>query len=735
MTIFDKAKKLAARGFHVFPIIENSKLPLLKEFTEISTDNAKDLGRFWYDSVLEMEHHHNIGIATSKFKDGALLVVDVDNKKGKNGSATVLQLELNGFEFPRTLMQKTPTGGYHYIYKVSEPIKQGVSVLGKGLDIRSRGGYILGAGSVIDGKPYKINNLPIVEAPIWIVAKCKEVVKKARKKKLAKKVSQKGASIRAKDYLLNHAPIAIEGAHGDQTTFIVANKLKDIGVTEDNCLNLMLDNWNENCQPPWAPDELKIKIENAYSYGQNTIGADSPEADFDVIETEEEMKDPIEELNSEFAFIVIGGKSTILRQTEKGVDYIGVQAFHDLLKASTIQTGSGKRKQLTQMWLASHKRVTYNSVELLPCKKAPLGVYNLWRGFTCTPLEKAEDATKEMIEGVRLFNEHALKNVCLDNADLYNWLMGYFAHLVQRPWQKPLTALVFKGKKGVGKNAFIDRIGNLFGSHHYMLTSSRRYLVSNFNKHFASLILFALDEAFWSGDKQAEGILKDLITGNTHLIEQKGREMYKAKNILRVVIIGNENWLVPATEDERRFAIFNVGDGRQKDTNFFDPMKELIDNKGGNRLLMRNLLDFDLSTVDVNDAPDTQGLLDQKIESLNIIHSWWFSSLKEGAILHLDFSENDWPKTIGREILRNAFLAYTKQRGIRTWLPDEAGFGKEFKKVVPGAQNQRLRDGTSRQRLYALPSLLECRGEFDKFIGHEIEWEDTEPSNVLDMLS
>ena len=726
MNSIDHAKNLAATGFYVFPIVADGKIPAVKAFTEKATCDASEVAALW------LNRNNNIGIATSKFFGGeALLVVDVDNKGDKNGSDILLGLELAGHDFPKTLTQKTPTGGYHMIYKVKTAVKQGVNVLGDGLDIRSRGGYILGAGSQIKGKSYTIDNTPIADAPRWMIQRCKASVKKeARKKQPKIEVDQSAATMKGADYLKNSAPLAIEGQGGDQTTFIVASQLKDMGVAQDNCLDLLLDHWNERCEPPWIPDELEEKIENAFVHGQNAPGSDSPEADFDVIEDDETF-DPVEELNERYSFIVIGGKSTILKHKKSGeVSYMNVQAFHDLEKSNVIIGPKGGVKQVSELWMGSDQRSTYESIELLPCQETPEGVYNLWRGFSCEPLEKGEDCTEEMAQGVRMFKEHALQNVCGGDEKLFNWLMGYFAHLVQRPWDKPLTALVFKGKKGVGKNALIDRIGHLFGCH-YLLTANRRYLLSNFNKHLGNLILFTLDEAYWSGDKAAEGILKDLITGTTHLIEQKGREMYRMKNILRVCVIGNEDWVVPASEDERRFAVFNVGDKRRKDKVFFSTIERLIDKKGGNRLLLRELLDFDLVQVDVNDAPNTQGLLDQKIESLNPVYAWWHDSLVEGSIMNLPFS-NEWPREIGVEQLREAFTVYIKQRGIRSWAPNASAFGKKLNQVIAGAETKRIRDGDTRKRVYILPSLEQCRALFDDFIGHKLKWEPLEPSNVID---
>ena len=60
----------------------------------------------------------------------------------------------------------------------------------------------------------------------------------------------------------------------------MAAYLRDFGVSEQAALDLMLDGWNDRCSPPWAPDELKHKVANAFAYGQNAPGSKSPTADF-----------------------------------------------------------------------------------------------------------------------------------------------------------------------------------------------------------------------------------------------------------------------------------------------------------------------------------------------------------------------------------------------------------------------------------------------------------------------
>lgn len=346
--------------------------------------------------------------------------------------------------------------------------------------------------------------------------------------------------------------------------------------------------------------------------------------------------------------------------------------------------------------------------------------FNLWRGFAVEPWPVGETPDAEAAAALDAFLDHARANVCGGDETLYRWLVGYFAHIIQRPQEKPLVAPVFKGEKGVGKNALIERVGHLLGSH-FLVTSKRRYLVGNFNGHLERLLLFVLDEAFWSGDKEAEGILKDLITGSTHLIEIKGQESYTVANRCRIVIIGNEDWLVPASHDERRFAVFQVGSARKQDRQFFIEMRERME-RGGYRLLLRYLLDFDLTGLDFNEAPHTSGLLEQKHASLDPFFQWWLDCLAEGQIVGSDFG-GQWVDKIETGRFRAAFRRYVKERNIRSRVPEDRSIGKLLKKCAPGIKKVRERSGEALPYVYVMPKLEACRAAWSRFIGHTLEWE------------
>ena len=82
MSQVERAKKLVDQGFAVFPLQPNGKKPVIDAFTEQAATDSKAVEKLWIDSVLEVEQPYNIGIATTRYRNGsdheALLVVDVD---------------------------------------------------------------------------------------------------------------------------------------------------------------------------------------------------------------------------------------------------------------------------------------------------------------------------------------------------------------------------------------------------------------------------------------------------------------------------------------------------------------------------------------------------------------------------------------------------------------------------------------------------------------------------------
>lgn len=716
MNRLDQALALAAKGFHVFPVEQDSKLPAIKDFPNRATRD-KDQIRKWFAGV-----DRNIGISTTRFGDDkSVVVVDIDNKNGKDGDAEILRLELDGYELPETFEQATPSGGRHLIYIADRPLRQGVNVLGDGLDIRAQGGFVVGPGSQIAGKHYRQINghgYP-VPAPEWLVHRLGESRNvEPRASVVLDGVDSSRAADRALAYLKT-APVSVEGEGGDLIAYKVAAKLKDLGCREDQALDLLLTHWNDQCSPPWPYRELQDKVTHAYRYGKEPVGSSAPEAVFEKAEVpddEDVQAHPIDALSKEFAFIKDG--AFVLQETtdEEGqftTVRLSPNDMHAWFANKTMAVGD-KQVALSKLWMQRKTRREYDKVVFSPLPLKGKRFYNLWRGFSLEPAATGDHAT------VAAFKEHALKNVCNGDEALCKWLIGFFAHMIQKPWEKPLVALVFKGKRGTGKNALLERVGHLLGNH-FMVADDDRYLLGNFNSHFEANLFFVLDEASWAGDKRAEGKLKGVITGSKHNIERKGAEPYKVRNLSRVAIISNEDWVVPAGVDERRFAVFTVGDGRRQDRRFFESMRKGME-QGGYAHLLRFLMDYDLTGIDVNAAPSTSGLIEQKHQSLNPVDEWWLDCLSENKLVG-DTFDGDMPDRLPTKRVHQAFLAWAKQRNIKSRLPKDRDFSANMKKRLGDYARARV-DGDLTYA-YSNPGINVLRSEWETFIGGAVEWGNT----------
>jgi hypothetical protein len=275
---FAIALKLSERGFFLFPLKPNGKRPVRKGWQAVSTRDRDQL-RKWFGSG----RAYNIGIDTEK---SGLVVVDCDVKReGVNGIDNFLQIA-GGIE-PDTLTVETASGGRHFVFR-ADPVKSTAGVLAPGVDIKSRGGFVVAPGSVIDGKPYRVvRSAPARPAPAWLTTTIADAYTAAAPvAKLASVVEldTPAAIAEARRYLAEDAPPAIEGQGGDDTTYKVACHVRDMGVSEDMAADLMSEIYDPRCAPPWGEDGIAAKVANAFSYAQNSPGSASAAADFDIID-------------------------------------------------------------------------------------------------------------------------------------------------------------------------------------------------------------------------------------------------------------------------------------------------------------------------------------------------------------------------------------------------------------------------------------------------------------------
>jgi Family of unknown function (DUF5906) len=449
----------------------------------------------------------------------------------------------------------------------------------------------------------------------------------------------------------------------------------------------------------------------------------------------------VDKLNEEFALVLMGSKAVVfLERPDAPIEdqqrMLTLEAFSAWFSNRFTERldAAGDRKVVTwsKAWMQSNRRRQYFGVEFHPDPKNTPGIpgyLNLWSGFSVEPVAKPDPAR------YGIFRDHLLTNVCGGDEAKFRWVFGFAAHIVQRPRERIGVALVLRGKMGTGKT----KVGEVFGSlfpRHYFLVDDPRYVTGNFNAHMAACLLLQADEAVWAGDKSAEGRIKGLITSSIQQIEAKGVDPIRLNNYVRLIMTSNEDWVVPAGKDERRFTVLDVAPHCAQNHGYFREMDEQLA-AGGLAHLLGDLLAFDLDSVNLRQVLHTEALLEQKIRSLDSVESWCFERLNSGSITR---HAEGWEPEIPTDTLFDDYIATADKIGVKR-RAEKTVFGIKLGKLMPkgfgcpGVKKARPRrtvedehgnDITRRVPCYVLPALSVTRACFERLVGQSVAWDDDE---------
>jgi hypothetical protein len=416
--------------------------------------------------------------------------------------------------------------------------------------------------------------------------------------------------------------------------------------------------------------------------------------------------DAILRLNLRHAVVRESGRTVVITEEHDPVLNRGIVTrstfgdFRNFYLRESIQVGTTKSgepiyRPLGAAWLTHPDRRQYEGLVMSPRLDVP-GYLNLWRGFAVEPAPGS---------WARL-QEHLYENISGANATIYDYIVNWLAHGVQRA-DRPEVAIAMRGPRGTGKGILARTYGELFGQH-YLQIANAKHLTGNFNAHLQDAIVLFADEAFWAGDKAGESVLKMLVTEPVIPIERKGRDVVLVKNLLHIIMASNNDWIVPAGMDERRFLVVDVEPHRQQDHAYFAAIVAELEN-GGRAAMLHDLLNRDLAGVQLRDVPATEALRQQKVLSLSADERWLFDKLMAGCWLP---EHDQWERFVRKDQLHDDYIRQLQKVGIdrrRT----ETELGMFLTRMFPHATTKRLRLDQTLRRGWICADLATCRQAFD----------------------
>jgi hypothetical protein len=431
----------------------------------------------------------------------------------------------------------------------------------------------------------------------------------------------------------------------------------------------------------------------------------------------------LDAMNATYCVVKIGGKVRVMT-FDRHVQQVGrasivrlipvFMSFSDLANFKLneiVELDNNKFTSLGQWWLNHLDRLTYNNLIFRPgSDKVIDGNLNLWRGWGVEP--KPGDWF--------LMREHVRVVMTSGKPEMYKYVIRWLAWAVQNPDQRAEVALVFRGGKGVGKGTLGNVMCQMFGQHSIHISNSK-YL-TGFNSHMRDACFMFADEAYWPGDKSAEGDLKRLVTESSLFIEGKGQDAVPWPNMLHVLMASNEDWIVPASDNERRWVLNEVSDIHIQDPSWFEPIYKQME-EGGTSAMLHDLLTVELDGWHPRTIPANCGLIDQQTRSLLPLDRWYLELLEVGSLTGCDpanpshVRSGDYEERIKTD--DGGYDRFVKRPGLytaarlidprlRSHTSDHA-FGAYLREV--GATNDKR---VLRRTGWVLPGLAVCRAAWEK---------------------
>jgi len=238
--------------------------------------------------------------------------------------------------------------------------------------------------------------------------------------------------------------------------------------------------------------------------------------------------------------------------------------------------------------------------------------------------------------------EHLRRIWCKKDEAQYAWVLSFFAHALQRPWEKPKVALIVRSDgMGAGKGCILAPIASILGEFDlqtagkgglYTKTSEPDDVFGKFTAKLSGKLFLVLDEAYWAKSNRDKNKLRALVTEPTHSIRLMHTDPFTERSYLRIVFLSNDAHLVPYEPGERRFFVLDLSNeyaGLETDETraHFDPIWHT--NPHALALYLHSL---DIEAWRPAKFGVTEQAWDQIRQSLPPLTAWWYACLQRGYV-------------------------------------------------------------------------------------------------------
>ena len=239
----------------------------------------------------------------------------------------------------------------------------------------------------------------------------------------------------------------------------------------------------------------------------------------------------------------------------------------------------------------------YDAAKLM--KENQEGIINLFQGF------KYEEIITTEYNIIYPFLDHIKHIICNDDEEKYNYLMSWFANIIQNITVKNGTMPIIHGAQGSGKSFAVEVFGELLGNYALVNVDDLDKVFGKFNGLIGQHLLININEPPESDKKFSfTGKIKAKTTQKKTIQETKGVDSVEVDSWANYMMITNNPSPIQEEKGSRRSIYFQTNNCKCGDESYFDNLcKPIQENKQGeyNKQFMGVLLHYMKTEIDISD--------------------------------------------------------------------------------------------------------------------------------------
>lgn len=233
---------------------------------------------------------------------------------------------------------------------------------------------------------------------------------------------------------------------------------------------------------------------------------------------------------------------------------------------------------------------------------------NMFSHFTGYEYNELQNVDVKVISG---FMNHIKEVIAAGDENVYEYILNWYAYILQNPNGKTGTALVLTGAQGTGKNVFTNVLCHLMNRYSNKNLTNIDHIVGKYNQSIEGMKLIVCNELSSAETNKYlnSDSLKSVITENQTDIRQMYLPVHPAQNVVNLILLSNNATPIKIENGDRRYVVSVVSDKYKGDRDYFKRLCNSF-NDGFYENLFTFFMKRDVSKFEPENIPMTEAKKD-----------------------------------------------------------------------------------------------------------------------------